>query len=146
MRVWQAALAALAAGLMTAAIEPKPEPDAGVRAHSFDVLLRRLDQYVFPDKAAAVRPKLVADCAAYLAQPNTASFIRAINADLFAASRDGDLQLFLHDGQPAPADRAAANYGTARAQKLQNGVGLIEITGFSTAPASAAAIDACRLE
>lgn len=142
MGLWQAALAALAAGLMTAAIEPKPEPDAGVRAHSFDVLLRRLDHYVFPDKAAAVRAKLVANRAAYLAQPDTASFIRAINADLSAASRDKHLQLFLHDGQPAPADRPQAHYGIARVQKLANGAGLIEITGFSGAPASVAAIDA----
>lgn len=142
MRVWQAALAGLAAALMTAAVEARVEPDAGVRAHSFEVLLRRLDHYVFPEKTPAIRARLEANRAAHLAQPDTSAFIKAVNADLLAASGDKHLHLFVHNGQPAPADRKEANYGIGRVERLPGGAGLIEVTGFSGDPASVAAMDA----
>ncbi|HEX8388731.1 MAG TPA: hypothetical protein VF636_06915 [Sphingomonas sp.] len=115
MRVRYAFLAALAAAAMTSAVEARTEPDAATRAKSFDVLLRRLDHYVFPEKAQAVRERLLANRAAHLAAPDTASFIEAVNADLLATSRDKHLHLFLHDDGQAPADRADAGYGIARA-------------------------------
>lgn len=142
MRIWRAALAAVAAGLMTAAVQAQAKPDAGVRAHSFNVLLRRLDHYVFPEKVPAIRARLEANRASYLAQPDTAAFITAINADLLAESRDKHLHVFLHDGEPASADRKDTGYGVARAKRLAGGAGLIELTGFSGDPASVAAIDA----
>jgi hypothetical protein len=136
MRVRYAFLAALAAAAMTTAVEARAEPDAATRAKSFDVLLRRLDHYVFPEKAQAVRERLLANRAAHLAAPDTASFIKAVNADLLATSRDKHLHLFLHDGGQAPADRADAGYGVARAERLAGGVGLLELTGFGGEPAA----------
>lgn len=142
MRVWQAAMAGLAAAVITAAVEARAEPDAGVRARSFEVLLRRLDHYVFPEKTPAIRARLEANRAAYLSQVDTASFIKAINADLLAASGDRHLHLFLHDGRPPSADRKDGDYGIGRVERLPGGAGLIEVTGFSGDPASVVAVDA----
>lgn len=142
MRLWKAAMVAVAAGLMTAAFEARAEPDPGVRSSSFEVLMRRLDHYVFPEKTPVIRARLAANRAAHLAQPDTASFIKAVNADLFAASGDKHLHLFLHDGKPVPADRKEAAYGIERVERLPGGAGLIELTGFSGDPASVPAIDA----
>ncbi|PAX08612.1 S41 family peptidase [Sphingomonas lenta] len=140
MRTGTKMLAGLAA-LITIANGPA-EPDAATRAHSFDVLLRRLDHYVFPEKAPAIRARLEANKARHLAQSDTAAFIKSVNADLLAASNDKHLHLFLHDGKPPPADRAETNYGIRRVERLANGAGLIELTGFSGDHRSVGAVDA----
>ena len=61
--------------------------------------------------------KLVANRVVYLAPPDTAAFINAVNADLFATSDNKHLQLFLPDGQRASGDRAAVSHGTACFEK-----------------------------
>jgi hypothetical protein len=129
---------ALAAPLPAFAQHGTPE----IRARSYDVLTRRLDQYIDQDKVPAIRARLAAERTRIVALPDDRSFMAALNALLFDVAHDKHLSVFLAE-PPAPGVAAPApSYGVGRIERMAGDVAYLELTGFENAPESVAAIDA----
>ena len=113
-----------------------------MRAHSLDVLVRRIDHYVDQSKKPAIVSWLRAERDALLRIADRDAFLKALNAGLYKASGDKHLSVFLRGPEPPPADDpAAGSYGIGKAERLAGGAAYLEVTGFSNAPESTAAVD-----
>ncbi|WP_447724327.1 S41 family peptidase [Sphingomonas koreensis] len=142
---------ALAAALLAAVphaafaqtgVQSEPAPlSAEARAHSFDVLIRRLDHYVDPAKRPAIVAALRGARERLLAMPSEAGFLVETSKLLVSVSGDKHLTLFRKGPLPPAADRPETNFGIARAVIDQDGIGHLVLDGFSNHPDSRAAID-----
>lgn len=118
-------------------------PDPATRARSYDVLLRRIDHYFDQSKKPAIITRLKEKREQLLAIKDSDAFLTELNADLFAASRDKHLSVFLKGPNPPAADDPSlGTYGVGKVERLPGGLAYVELTGFSNAPESVAAIDA----
>lgn len=123
------------------AAAPAPPPDLKVRAHSLDVLERRIDHYVDQSRKPAILAWLRAN-RAQLMESDHETFLQRVNAGLYRQSGDKHLTIFLKGPNLPPADDpAGGTYGISRIERLPGGAALIEITGFSNLPESATAVD-----
>lgn len=119
------------------------DPDAAaVRRHANDVLIRRMDHYVDPRMTPRLVAQLSADRDRILALGDDAAFMQAINADLYAVSHDRHLTVWLSDGRPPASEAPNGGYGIEGVERPAPGIGLVRLSGFSSQPASIAAIDA----
>jgi hypothetical protein len=135
---------ALLALLITASPSPaQPKaPDGATRAHSFDVLIRRIDHYVDPGRKAAIVTRLRRDRETLLALQDNDAFMAALNKSLYEASNDKHLMVFLKGPNPPRADDASlGTYGIGKIERLAGGVAYLEVSGFSNAPESRGAVD-----
>jgi hypothetical protein len=144
MRLALSALS-LAALFLPLGAQAQAQPGgAAVRAHSYDVLFRRLDHYIDQDKAPAIRARLTAERERLLALPDDQSFMTALNALLFSLSGDKHLSVYLNHPAPPAAPGAAPavdTHGIGAVERLPGNVALLRMDGFSNAPESAAAVD-----
>ena len=120
--------------------QPSPLP-ADIRAHSFDVLVRRIDHYVDPAKQPAIVAALRSARDRLLAMPSEAAFLVETNKLLITVSGDKHLTLFRKGPLPPAADRPETNFGIARAAIDGDRIGHLVLDGFSNHPDSRAAID-----
>lgn len=125
-----------------AAAQVAPSLPQATRAHSYDVLIRRIDHYVDPSKKLPIVAALQADRARLLAIGDEAAFVTALNQLLLATSGDKHLSIFRKGPQPPEADREEANFGIARAAIDDSEIGHLTLNGFSNHPDSRAAVDA----
>ena len=136
---------ALAAALVAATPLPAAAQTGALsmeaRAHSYDVLIRRIDHYVDPARKPAIVAALRANRDRLLALPSEEAFIAETGRLLVAASGDKHLTLFRKGPLPPAADRAEENFGIAYAAIDGDGIGQLVLTGFSNHPDSRAAID-----
>ena len=134
--------ASLLLATAAAAAEPAAAPDLAVRAHSLDVLVRRIDHYVDQTKKPEIVSWLKAEREALLRIADRDAFLKALNAGLYKTSGDKHLSVFLRGPEPPPADDfSAGTYGIGRVERLAGGAAYLEVTGFSNAPESVAAVD-----
>jgi hypothetical protein len=119
-----------------------PTLDAAMRAHSLDVLARRMDHYVFPARKASIVARLQARRADFLAIQDQGAFIQAVNRELLSASGDRHLQIFLATPDaPQPTDDPSGDFGVGQVTWLPGNVALLPFTGFSQHPWSREAVD-----
>lgn len=127
---------------MLASAAPPPVPDAATRAHSYDVLIRRIDHYVVPARKPAIVARLRAERERILALKDNDAFMTAVNKSLYEASNDKHLMVFLRGPNPPPADDPSlGTYGIGKIERLPGGEAYLEVTGFSNAPESRDAVD-----
>lgn len=140
-----ALVAALLVGVPHAAfaqVADNPAPlSAEARAHSYDVLLRRIDHYVDPAKQPAIVAALRAARDRLLALSTEAAFLSETSKLLVTVSGDKHLTLFRRGPLPPAADRPETNFGIARAAIDGDRIGHLVLDGFSNHPDSRAAID-----
>lgn len=123
-------------------IQQAPVLDAAARAHSLDVLVRRMDHYILPSRKASIVARLLARREALLSIKDQDGFIRALNNELLAASGDRHLHVFLAaPNVPAPADDPSGDFGVGQVTWLPGKVALLPVTGFSQHPQSRDAVD-----
>ncbi len=114
-----------------------------VRAHSLDVLVRRIDHYVDPSKKPAIVQWLESERERLLKIDERRRFIEALNAGLRQTSGDKHLSIFFREpGTPAADDVELGTFGIGKAELLPGGIAYLELSGFSNAPESVAAVDA----
>ena len=147
-----------AAGAAEAAVgaDPRAAITEAHRMRALDTLDRRLAHYVRGDRTPAIRARLGARRAAYLALADPEAFRQAINADLLAVSGDKHLQVWIEprsrdeviaEGPPPTmeqmgAEEARNGFGVREARVLDGGVGYLDLAWFSGHPDAGAAIDA----
>ena len=106
------------------------------------------DQYIFPDVGQKAAAKISARLAAgdYDSVSDPAGFAARLSTDVAAVARDKHLNVWSTVGSPAPAASKAEmmprqEAGITRADRLQGGVGYIEVVGFPPLDGSKRAID-----
>ena len=126
------------------------------RARALDTLDRRLAHYVRRDRTPAIRARLAARRADYIALTDPEAFRQAVNADLLAASGDKHLQVWIEprsrdeviaQGPPPTleqmgAEEARNGFGVREVRVLEDAVGYLDLAYFSGHPEAGAAIDA----
>jgi hypothetical protein len=152
--------AAVLAQTATAHASSAETPHAAItgahRVRALDTLDRRLAHYVMVERTPAIRARLAARRADYIALTDPEAFRQAINADLLAVSGDKHLQVWIEGrsrddvaaegpppGMEAMAVEEARNgWGVREAKLLDGGVAWLNLASFSGHPGSEAAIDA----
>lgn len=148
--------AAVLAQEAAAAAAPHAAITGAHRARALDTLDRRLAHYVMHERTPAIRTRLAARRADYLALTEPEAFRQAINADLLAVSGDKHLQVWIEprsrddvlaEGPPPSMEQMAQaeardGFGVREARLLDGGVGYLDLARFSGHPDAGAAIDA----
>lgn len=110
--------------------------DAATRREIVEAFAREMrERYVYPERGEQVAAQVAAALAAgeYDDAKTTTELARELSADASVITHDAHLQVFVE--QPAqaegpPRQAPAAEAGIARADKLTDGVGYIEVVGF----------------
>lgn len=138
---------------LAASVDPHAAITVEHRMRALDALDRRLAHYVMADRTPAILARLAERRADLLKIEDPEAFRQALNADLFAVSRDKHLQVWIEPrsrdevvaeappASPALAPRAASDWGVREARILGDNVAYLDLAFFSGEPESAAAID-----
>lgn len=146
-----ALLLATCAGPTAVLARESPSIAVQDRARALDVLDRRLAHYVMREWTPAIRARLAERRADYLAAPTTEAFREALNADLYAASHDRHLQVWVEAASrdapattppPVAGTAAESTYGVREARMLDGGIAYVDLSHFAHEPEARAAIDA----
>ena len=132
----------LLGGLLATQAPVAQDDSPAVRAHSLEVLVRRIDHYVDPSKKPAIVRWLTLERERLLKIEDREQFIQALNAGLLETSGDKHLSIFFRGPNPPAADDLElGTFGIGRAELLPDGVAYLEVNGFSNSPQSIAAVD-----
>jgi len=145
-----AALALLLAGAAIPALAQ--ELDAPTRKAAVEQAAKALrEQYVEPKVGAATAEKITAAEAAgaYADLKDPKAFAERVNQDMASVAHDGHLKVLTRGGPPpggrgGPPTRSEA--GVARADRLADGVGYVEVVGFPPGELFKPAIDKAMAE